>query len=251
LSHALPTVSIVTAVFNGVDTVADALDSVAAQHGVEIEHIVIDGRSTDGTSELLRAAEGSLARLVVEPDRGIYDALNKGFALATGDVVGLLHADDVFAHDSVLARIAEVFADPAVDAAYGDLQYVRRDATDRVVREWQSGPFRRERLRWGWMPPHPTVFMRRRVLERVGPFDIGYRIAADYDHLMRLLTDPSVRVAYIPEVLVRMRVGGVSNRSIGNMLQKSREDLRAMRAHGVGGVGTLVAKNLRKLPQFF
>ena len=251
MTNATLHVSIVTAVYNSAATVGETLSSVRSQRRAVVEHIVVDGGSTDGTADLLRVAQGGLARLIVEPDRGIYDALNKGFALATGDVVGLLHADDVYANEAVLAHVADAFSDPAVDAVYGDLQYVSKDNPERVVREWKSGEFERRRLRWGWMPPHPTVFLRRRVLERLGPFDLRYRIAADYEHMLRLLSDESLRIVYLPEVLVRMRVGGVSNRSLRNMLLKSREDLRAMRAYRIGGLGTLLAKNLTKLPQFF
>ena len=250
MNSALPTLSIVTAVYNGVDTIAEALASVGAQQDVAVEHLVLDGGSTDGTSDLLRARQGTLGQLVIEPDRGIYDALNKGFARATGEVVGLLHADDLFAHERVLADVAAAFSDPAVEAVYGDLQYVRRDDPTQVVRQWRSGAFSRRQLRLGWMPPHPTLFLRRSTLERVGPFDLSYRIAGDYEFILRLFKDQTLRVVYLPEVLVKMRVGGVSNRSLANLWRKSSEDLRAMRAHGVGGLGTLAAKNLRKLPQF-
>jgi glycosyltransferase len=251
LTTSLPTLSIVTAVYNGVDTIAEALDSVQAQRGVAVEHVVLDGGSTDGTSELLRARAPQFGQLVIERDRGIYDALNKGFARAQGDVLGVLHADDLFAHERVLARVAAAFADPGVEAVYGDLQYVRREDPTRVVRHWQSGAFTPAQLRLGWMPPHPTLFLRRSALERAGPFDLSYRIAGDYEFILRLLKDASAGIAYLPEVLVRMRVGGVSNRSLANLWRKSSEDLRALRTHGVGGVATLVAKNLRKLPQFF
>ena len=236
---------------NGRDTIADAVASVRAQDGVSLEHIILDGGSTDGTREWLQAHADHRTRLVLEPDAGIYDALNKGFALAAGEVVGLLHADDLYADERVLARVAAAFADPAVDALYGDLQYVRRANPTRVVRQWTSGPFTRSRLRFGWMPPHPTLFLRRRVLAQLGPFDLSYRIAADYEFMLRLLKNPGYRIVYLPEVLVKMRVGGLSNRSLANLRQKSREDYRAMRAHGVGGLGALAAKNLRKLPQFF
>lgn len=246
----LPTLSIITAVFNGADTIAEALDSVASQQDVTVEHVVLDGGSTDGTSDLLRARAAQLGQLVIERDRGIYDALNKGFARATGEVVGLLHADDLFAHERVLAGVAAVFADPAVEAVYGDLQYVRREDPTKVVRHWKSGAFTRRQLALGWMPPHPTLFLRRSALERVGPFDLSYRIAGDYDFILRLFKDPGLRVTYLPEVLVKMRVGGVSNRSLANLWRKSSEDLRAMRTHRVGGLVTLTAKNLRKIPQF-
>jgi glycosyltransferase involved in cell wall biosynthesis len=250
VTDTLPTLSIVTAVFNGVETIAEAVASVRAQQGVSLEHVMLDGGSSDGTREWLTAHADYRTRLILEPDAGIYDALNKGFDRATGEVVGLLHADDLFAHERVLAKVAATFSDPEVDAVYGDLQYVRREDPAKVVRQWTSGPFTSGRLKFGWMPPHPTLFLRRSTLERLGPFNLSYRIAADYEFMLRLLKDPGYRIAYLPEVLVKMRVGGVSNRSFRNMMQKSSEDLRAMRIHGVGGLFTLAAKNLRKIPQF-
>ena len=228
----------------------DCLASVAAQSHLNREHVVIDGASTDGTVALLKAHRAQLGVLVSEPDRGIYDALNKGLAHVGGDVVGLLHADDAFADVSVLARVAEAFADPAVDAAYGDLVYVAREAPDRVIRYWRAEAFRPQRLRWGWMPPHPTLYLRRSLYERFGGFDTRYQIAADYDLMLRMLSQIQGRVEYLPQVLVRMRLGGVSNRSVGKILRKSWEDYQALRANRVGGVGALVWKNLSKLPQF-
>lgn len=246
----LPSLSIVTACFNAAATLSDTLASVASQRGVDVEHWVLDGGSSDDTRAILEAQPSTSLRWSSEADRGVYDALNKGFQRTTGEIVGLLHADDVFAGPDVLREVAQAFADPATQAVYGDLQYVRRDAPDRVVRHWVSGEFSRKRLAFGWMPPHPTVFMRRSVWERVGPFDLSYRIAADYEHMLRLLTGPERVVRYLPKVLVRMRLGGLSNRSLRHMWLKSSEDLRAMRAHRVGGLPTLAAKNLRKLPQF-
>jgi len=187
---------------------------------------------------------------VSEPDRGIYDALNKGIARASGDVVGFLHADDVYASPDVLARVAEAFADPSVAAVHGDLQYVRKDDTARVVRHWRSSPFSPDRLRRGWMPPHPTLYVRREWYERIGGFDTRYRIAADYHSILRLFSQPGFRSAYVPEVFVKMRLGGASNRSLRNIVRKSREDLEALRRTGVGGVGTLTWKNLGKIGQF-
>jgi glycosyltransferase involved in cell wall biosynthesis len=244
-----PVVSVVTAVLNRAATLAQALASVQAQQGVRVEHIVIDGGSTDGSLELLRAQGERIAVLVSEPDAGIYHALNKGLARATGDIVGFLHSDDVYAHERVLARVGAAFADPAVEAAYGDLDYVTPDAA-RVLRRWRAGPYARGRLARGWMPPHPAFFARRSVYERLGTFDTAFRIAADYDWLLRVLGAGGVQPAYIPEVLVRMRWGGASNRSLARLLRKSREDLRALRRHRIGGVGALLLKNLSKLPQF-
>lgn len=243
-------ISIVTAVYNNSETIAGALDSVLAQTDADFEFIVMDGGSTDGTLEILNRYADRLSVLVSEPDGGIYDALNKGIRRASGEVVGFLHSDDLFADAGVLKRVADAFADPQVAAVYGDLLYVRKDDPDKVVRCWRAGAFSRERLGWGWMPPHPTFYVRRAVYERLGLFDTSYRIAADYDCMLRFLGRGGVRVGYIPEVLVKMRVGGASNRSLKNILCKSREDYRALKSNGVGGIGALVWKNLSKLPQF-
>jgi glycosyltransferase len=189
--------------------------------------------------------------LISEPDDGIYAALNKGIRHASGDVIGFLHADDLFEDAGVLARIAAAFEDPDVDAVYGDLVYVRHDDVGRVVRYWRAGRYDQAALSRGWMPPHPTFYVRRAVYERLGGFDERYRIAADYDCVLRFLAGGNIRVAYIPEVLVRMRVGGISNRSLRTILRKSCEDYRVLRRHGVGGLVTLLRKNAGKLHQFW
>lgn len=244
------TISVVTAVFNRVDTVADALASVAAQTWPQVEHIVIDGASTDGTLKHLQAMQEGLAVLVSEPDRGIYEALNKGIRLASGDVVGFLHADDLYESTDVLARVAQAFEDPAVDAVYGDLVYTRRSDPTQVVRYWRAGAFKPGCLNAGWMPPHPTFYVRRSVYQRLGLFDTAYRISADYDTVLRFLGRGGVKPHYLPQVLVRMRLGGVSNRSLASLILKSQEDLLAMRRNGIGGFGALLRKNFVKLPQF-
>ena len=212
--------------------------------------MVIDGGSTDGTIEILSHYANRIAVLVSERDAGIYDALNKGIQRASGDVVGFLHSDDFFADSSVLSRIAAAFSDPVVDTVYGDLVYVRRDDPDKVVRYWRAGTFSRARLGWGWMPPHPTFYVRRSVYKRLGGFDTRYPIAADYDTVLRFLGQANLRAAYISEVLVKMRLGGVSNRSLGNILRKSKEDYLVLRRNGIGGLGAVVWKNLSKVGQF-
>lgn len=244
-------ISVITAVYNNRATVAAALDSALAQTHEDVELVVIDGGSTDGTLEVLRGYGGRIAVLVSEPDRGIYDALNKGIRLASGEVLGFLHSDDLYADAGVLSRVAQAFAGADVAAVYGDLLYVRKDAPERVVRAWRAGQFAPTRLARGWMPPHPTFYARREAYAELGGFDTRYRIAADYDCMLRFLGRGGLRVGYIPEVLVKMRVGGASNRSLGNILRKSAEDYRALKANGVGGLPALAWKNLSKLPQFF
>jgi glycosyltransferase involved in cell wall biosynthesis len=243
-------ISVITAVYNNRDTIGQALDSALAQDHPNVELIVIDGGSTDGTLEVLQGYADRLAVLVSEPDRGIYDALNKGIERASGDVVGFLHSDDLFADAAVLSRIGTVFADTKVDAAYGDLLYVSKDDPSRVVRTWRADAFTPARLERGWMPPHPTLYVRHSVYDQHGVFDTSYRIAADYDFVLRFFGRTKGEIRYIPEVLVKMRVGGASNRSLGNIVRKSSEDWRALRKNGVGGVGALVWKNLSKITQF-
>lgn len=243
-------ISVITASYCCAHTIADALNSVSAQSHPDVEHVIVDGASQDGTWQIVQSLRSPRVVALSEPDQGLYDALNKGIARSSGEVIGFLHADDVFADADVLTRIAAAFAEPAIDAVYGDLQYVRAEDVARVVRHWRSRPFSPELLRRGWMPPHPTLYVRRAWYERLGGFDLRYRIAADYEFILRLFSQPGLRVAYLPHVLVRMRVGGMSNRSLSNIVRKSAEDLRALRTHGVGGLGTLTWKNLSKLGQF-
>lgn len=246
-------ISLVTATWNCAGTVADCLASVAGQSYAHREHVVIDGASGDDTLRVLQAHREQLAVLLSEPDHGIYHALNKGIARASGDVVGFLHADDVFACPDVLTQVAAAFENPAVCAVYGDLQYVRKDDISQVVRHWTSSPFSRRQLEWGWMPPHPTLYVRREWYARIGGFDTRYRIAADYLSILQLFSQPGFKAVYLPEVLVKMRLGGASNRSLKAIARKTREDWRALRSTGVGalgGVGALVWKNLGKVGQF-
>ena len=242
--------TIITAVYNREATVAQAIASVAAQGYRDVEHLVINGASNDGTlAEVNRLAHPGM-RVISEPDRGIYDALNKGIRHATGEVVGLMHSDDFFAHDHVLEIVADAFDRTGADAVYGDLDYVAFEDTSRVIRRWRSCAFAPHLLAKGWMPPHPTLFVRRDAIERLGLYNTDYQIAADYEAILRWFGKGGLSLTYVPEVLVKMRVGGESNRSLGRILRKSREDYRALRSSGVGGVRALAWKNLSKLPQF-
>lgn len=249
-------ITIVTVVFNRVDSIGNAIRSVQSQTWKQLEHVVIDGGSTDGTGRVIEVCletstrQGHETVCVCEPDNGIYDALNKGLLLATGEVIGLMHSDDFYADSRVLEDVATAFSDPNVDAAYGDLDYVVKTNTSQVIRRWRSGAYTPERLARGWMPPHPTLFLRRSVIERWGGYDTSFRIAADYDSILRYFGRGKIRSAYIPRVLVKMRLGGESNRSLRLLWLKTREDYTALRQNGVGGLGALIWKNLGKLHQF-
>ncbi|MBL8350013.1 MAG: glycosyltransferase [Burkholderiaceae bacterium] len=244
-------ITVITVTYNGGRTLVEALDSVARQTHPDIEHIVIDGGSTDGSLALIKRHGAHIAHMVSEPDKGIYDAMNKGLRMASGELVGFLNSDDTFATDDAIEQVARAASHGRPDAVFGDLVYVDPSRSQSTVRYWRAGNFSLAKLRLGWMPPHPTLYVRRDVIGRIGPFDARLRIAADYEFMLRLLSQPGLKVAYVPKVLVRMRLGGISNQSIAAMLRKSREDLAALRKHRVGGLVTLVLKNLRKLPQFW
>ena len=243
-------ISVVTAVFNNHEMIGAALDSVLSQSHPHVEVIVIDGMSTDGTRAVLEGYSNRLNVYVSEPDGGIYHALNKGIGLATGDVLGFMHSDDEFADSRALERVANAFEDESVEAVYGDLVYVRKDDVNRVVRRWVAGAHHKGLLSRGWMPPHPTFYVRREVYQRLGRFDTNFVIAADYDCMVRFFC-ADIKTAYVPHVQVRMRMGGASNRSLRNIVRKSLEDYTILRRNRVGGIVALFWKNASKLPQFF
>ena len=246
------TFSIITVVRNRADTIADAIESVAGQRHGGVSHIVIDGASTDGTLAVVERYRERLSLVVSEPDRGIYDAMNKGLRAASADVVGFLNADDVYADGGVLGEVAECFEDPSVEAVYGDLVYVSAADPSRVVRYWKSGEYRPGLFRTGWMPAHPTFFARRRVYERYGGFDLSYRLQSDFDLTMRLMEVHRIRCRYLPRVLTRMRTGGATNSSVRNVIRGNLEAYRACRKHAPGVTPLfLVRKVLSRVPQFF
>jgi len=243
-------ISVITAVWNSETTVGEAIASVASQTHADLEHVIMEGNSSDGSLAAIERAAHPRMRLISEPDDGIYDALNKGVKNATGDVIGFIHSDDFLAHNGALARIAAAFDDPAVEAVFSDLDYVSQADTSRVIRHWSTGPYHPRRLKYGWMPAHPTLYLRRGVYERFGAYDKNLRIAADYDFILRYFSQATGKSVYIPEVLYKMRVGGVSNRNWAKICQKMEEDMLAIRRNRVGGVYTLALKNLSKVSQF-
>jgi len=246
----MPSISIITATYNVSSTLHDCLESVSGQDA-EVEHILIDGASSDDTMVIVERYRDGLAKVVSEPDAGIYDAMNKGIALATGDVVGILNADDFYANDQVLVKVADAFSDSSVEACYGDLRYVDHRDTGRTVRYWRSGKFSPGKFYWGWMPPHPTFFVRRSVYKRFGGFNLELGSAADYEIMLRFLLKHRLKAVYIPEVLVHMRTGGVSNASLSNRLRANRMDRKAWKVNGLmPKPWTLVMKPLRKVGQW-
>lgn len=248
--------SIITICYNPGDEIKASVESVLSQDYSDIEYIIVDGGSTDGTVEYISSLNGQFSKFISEPDEGLYDALNKGLRCSSGDVVGFVHGGDLLACSTTLSSVAEVFTKSGADAVYGDLNYVAKENTDRIIRYWKSGEYSPDKLKYGWMPPHPALYVKREVYEKAKLvsgeyFDTSFKIASDYDFMMRILGKLGISAAYIPEVLIKMRVGGKSNKSIGNIIRKSYEDYLAIKRNKIGGAGTLLAKNLRKLPQFF
>jgi glycosyltransferase involved in cell wall biosynthesis len=244
-------ISIITVCFNSAATIEETIRSVKAQQYPYKEHIVVDGGSTDGTVEIV-GRHTSVARWVSEADRGIYDAMNKGIDMASGDIIGTLNADDVYAHDAVLLQVARAFADPTVDACFADLVYVKKNDSDNVVRYWKSRPYRAGLFERGWMPAHPTFFVRNGVYDRLGKFDPDFRRQGDFELTMRFLAVHRIKSAYIPEIWVKMRMGGISNNSVRGMIEGNLEAWRACRKNGLD-IGPLfvLTKVISRLPQWF
>ncbi|MGC9151639.1 MAG: glycosyltransferase family 2 protein [Microbacter sp.] len=247
-------ISIITASYNSAKMLRNAIESVLNQSYQNIEYLIIDGDSTDESVEIIQSYEvkfnGKL-RWISEPDKGIYDALNKGILLASGDIIGVLHSDDVFASNDSLWHVHEAFTRSAADVVYGDLVYVKQSNPSQVIRYWRSNPFTPSLLFRGWMPPHPTVFVTKEMYQKHGLFDPAFSISADYDLLLRIFRDPLLHGVYLPEVITRMTLGGMSNRNLSNILIKSKEDYRALRKNGFPHAWwILLMKNLSKLTQF-
>lgn len=201
-------ISIITVVWNNVNTIKDAIESVLNQTYKNIEYIIIDGGSTDGTIEVIQSYGNKINKFVSERDEGIYDAMNKGIKLATGDVIGILNSDDFYKSNDVLETVAKEFMVKDIDCLYGDLEYVDQSNTSKVVRYWKSKPYRKGLFQKGWHPPHPTFFVKREIYHKYGMFNTNFKIAADYELMLRFLEKYQIKSSYIPKVLVSMRLGG-------------------------------------------
>jgi glycosyltransferase involved in cell wall biosynthesis len=245
-------VSIITVCYNSAETIEATIQSVMAQDYAHIEYILIDGHSNDNTLEIIHRYKENIALVVSEKDEGIYFAINKGIALATGDIIAILHADDFYTNNMIISTVVQAFQTKKVDTVYGDLQYVDRHQSSKITRHWKAGMYEPELFLEGWMPPHPAFFVKKACYTAYGVYNTALRSSADYELMLRLLYKHRCSVFYIPEVLVKMRVGGQSNKSLWNRIQANREDKMAWKLNGLKpGWLTFIRKPLSKLKQFF
>jgi glycosyltransferase len=245
-------VSIITATYNSATTITACIDSVLNQSYADIEYIIMDGGSEDDTIKMITEAAQLNPNIILksEPDNGIYDALNKGIARATGNIIGFVHSDDFLADTDVISHIVETFGAENADGVYGDLHYVAFDNTNKIVRNWVSKPYKKKLLKKGWMPAHPTLFLKKEIYDTYGLFSMSYKIAADYDFILRVFQQKNLKFFYLKKTIIKMRVGGVSNKSFKNIIQKTKEDFKAIKDNNIGGFGTILLKNITKLKQF-
>lgn len=243
-------VSIITATYNSAATIADTVRSLESQTHKDIEYIIIDGASKDDTLDIIRENCTRVATLVSEPDKGIYDALNKGITLSTGDIVGFLHSDDMLAYPDAIKDLVATISKDNADCVYADLNYVDKINPDKVIRHWVSGEFSVDKITWGWMPPHPTFYMKRKCYQEMGSFDLRYKIAADYDSVVRYLKSKNLKASYLKAVLVKMRVGGASNNAPVNFIKKLSEEYLILKRNKVNFLCAMIFKRLSKIGQY-
>ncbi len=245
-------VSIITATYNSAETITECINSVLNQTYTDIEYIIIDGGSEDDTVNIVAEAAKLNGHIIFnsEPDNGIYDALNKGIAAATGTIIGFVHSDDFLADRDVIASIVETLTAENADGVYGDLHYVSYDNTDKIIRNWVSKPYKKKLLKKGWMPAHPSLFLKKEIYDTYGLFNMSYKIAADYDFILRVFKQKDLKFSYLEKTIIKMRVGGTSNNSFKNIVQKTKEDFQAIKDNNIGGFGTILLKNITKIKQF-
>lgn len=245
-------VSIITITYNSEATLEDTLKSVLNQTYKNIEYIIVDGKSTDGTLTIIDAYKSNIAKVVSEKDKGLYDALNKGITMATGDVIGILHSDDFYTSNTVIEKVVQTLSENNSDAVYADLYYVDKNNTDNIFRKWKSGNYKHGMFVSGWMPPHPTFFAKRGCYQSFGSFNLNLVSAADYELMLRFIHKHKIKLAYLPEFIIKMRVGGKSNVSLKNRIRANNEDRKAWKINGLKPhFYTLYAKPLRKIIQLF
>lgn len=245
-------ISIITATYNSSKYIKDNLKSLATQTYSNIEHIIVDGLSSDGTIDILKNSNFNMNNVISEKDKGIYHALNKGIIASTGDIVGILHSDDIFEDNEVLSLVAGIFLDDSVQAVYGNLKYINITNT-KIIRNWKSNEFIKSNLQNGWMPPHPTLFIRKNVIFPNYMYSEKLKISSDYEMILRLFSQQSFCVAYIDKYLVRMRIGGASNKSLRNIILKMYEDFSALKILNLTArqrAACLLKKNASKIKQF-
>ena len=245
-------VSIITVSYNSVKTIEDTIKSVLSQTYLDIEYIIIDGGSTDGTIEIINEYKNKIAKFVSEPDRGIYDAMNKGVKLAAGEIIGALNSDDFYADNKVIVEVADKMRETSADVCWGDLVYVDRNNTDKIIRFWKSSEYREGKFKRGWHPPHAAFFVKKQAYDKYGLFNLNFKIAADYELMLRFLEKYKAASCYISRVLVKMRIGGKSNRNIFNIIKANAESYRAWKINGLkGGFFAVLLKPLSKIIQYF
>jgi len=232
-------VSIITVCFNSAETIEDTIKSVLSQDFKDIEYIIVDGGSTDGTLDIINRYKNDIAKVISEPDNGIYDAMNKGFRSSAGSIVATLNGDDIYAEKSIVGQMAEFIETKDLDAAYGDLVYVDRHDTEHVKRFWQPGPYKKGAFYCGWVIPHPTFFCRKEIFEKHGYFNDKMQIAADFELMLRFIEKNQIKVGYLPEVIVKMRTGGKAN-VLRGMIQGNKEIMKSFHLN-----------NLHMSPRFF
>jgi glycosyltransferase involved in cell wall biosynthesis len=226
-------VSIITVSFNSAKTIADTIESVLSQDFPEIEYIIVDGGSIDGTVDIIRQNENRISRWVSEKDQGMYDAMNKGIAMATGDVIGILNSDDVYMNTHVITDLMHLMKTQKTEVVFADLILVDSSNQNKVIRYYDSGRFHPKKFKFGWMPAHPTVFVKRELYQKVGKFSTTYQIAADYEMLIRMLAIEKASYAYFPKPVVRMRAGGASTSGISRNWILNQEIIRACKENGI------------------
>ena len=244
-------VSIITVVYNGAKTLNSCIDSVLSQNYKDIEYILVDGNSSDGTQEIVKSYGPRIQKFVSEPDLGIYDAMNKGINIASGDLIGIINADDIYVNSDVIEEAVVAIKSETADACYGDLEYVDASNLNIIKRKWRSGVYKNNAFLNGWMPPHPTFFIRKDFYKKYGMFRLDMGSAADYELMLRMVHKNGARLAYVPHTWVKMRVGGVSNSTLGNRLKANRNDRKAWEVNNLKPrLYTLLMKPARKIFQF-